>query len=374
MLYAKTLQQEVQTRTQELEAERAQLQAFFQATGEGIFYSTDRNILLVNQKLCDMLGYEESELVGQRSFLFRPDDLSEEEIANRNRISNDLKTDGVSHAEFWFKRKDGTIFMAAVTASLVAFEGDSITAVTIVRDITQELARKEQQDRFIRNAAHELRNPISALNTRVYVALKKEQVVRDDIERIDRISSKMGSLVSSLLDLSRYQSDHIDLKKDTFVAQKALVEVYDIQSLIAQQENIDLVFDTPDDPIPIVADELRFYQIVTNLVSNALNYTASGGQVRVTLNYRTDAKDEIILKVSDNGVGIAQEHLSELFEPFFRIRKSGHKEGVGLGLSITKQLVEAHNGSIDVQSLWGVGTTFIVILPTGVDEPILDET
>ena len=360
---AEKLKLEVENQTRQLESERAQLQAFFHATGEGIFYSISKTMLFVNQKLCDMMGYSNEELLGRQSTMLRPLQLTPEELEQRKRIENELRTTGVSHSEIRFQRKNGEIFIGAVTASRVRVDDDRVVAVTIIRDISEEIKVQEQRNSFISHAAHELRNPITALNTRVYLMNKKEQVTTTDVEKVEQIVKKMNALVSGLLDFSRYQSGRIPLTFESVIVQKVLGDVQDIQQPEADKENQTLVFEMPDEPITMVADELRLYQIVTNLVSNALHYTQPDGIIRVSLSYTDDTNSEIMLKVTDNGLGIPQDKLESLFQPFFRVEQASGVQGAGLGLSITKQLVEAHGGEIRVESEIGVGSTFIVTIP-----------
>jgi len=361
--HAEELAREVEIQTQQLQSERAQLQAFFHATGEGIFYSVDKEMLFVNQKFCEMMGYDKDELLGQRSTILRPDDLTEEEIIARERITQDLRTKGLSRAEIRFQRKDGAKFVGAVTASRVSLEGEKILSVTIVRDISQELAIQEQRNSFISHAAHELRNPITSLNTRVYLMKKKEDLSNRDIEKVEQIVQKMNSLVSGLLDFSRYENGRIPLNLKSVIVQNVLGEVHDIQQAEAEKDNLTLTFQMPDTPVTMVADELRLYQIVTNLVSNAIHYTPNGGDIHVSLDYVDATQEQIVIHVRDTGVGIPKDKQAHLFQPFFQVNEEHAAMGTGLGLSITKQLVEAHGGEITVKSNVGEGTCFTVTLP-----------
>ncbi|GEM_PF-2501120 len=371
---AEKLKREVESQTHKLKAERAQLQAVFQATGEGIFYSEDATMLFVNEKLCEIMGYERYELLGQSSVIFRPDDLDEQELRVRDRIIEEIKTKGIAHAEIRFKRKNGEIFTGAITASHVSVEDDDKRiSVTIIRDISEAIKLEEQRNSFISYAAHELRNPITALNTRIYIMRQKEDknmtINGQDIDKFDQIVQKMNLLVSGLLDFSRYQSGRIPLTFESVIVHKVLGDVRTIQQPEAEKENQTLIFDMPEEPVTMIGDELRLYQIVTNLVSNALHYTPANGTIQVSLAYTDDEKQMIIIKVMDNGIGIPKDKQINLFQPFYQVDNEHMESGTGLGLSITKELVEAHHGTISVESEPGEGSTFIVILPVN-GEPL----
>lgn len=365
--HAEELAHEVEIRTQQLQSERAQLQAFFHATGEGIFYSIDKDMLFVNHRFSEMMGYDKDELLGMSSFILRPDDLNDEEVAERDRITKELRTVGMSRAEIRFQRKDGTIFMGAVTASRVSVEGDKILAVTVVRDISQEIAMQEQRNDFISHASHELRNPISALNTRVYLMKKRENPTAEDVEKVEQIVDKMNALASGLLDISRFESGRIPLNLQSVIVQSVMTEVQDIQSPEAEAKDITLTFEMMDDPVTMVADELRLYQVVTNLVTNAIHYTPNGGDIQVSLDYASESHNYIVITVQDTGEGIPADKLPNLFQPFFQVHAKHASSGTGLGLSITEKIVRAHGGDISVTSEVGKGSCFIVKLPINGD-------
>ena len=136
-----------------------------------------------------------------------------------------------------------------------------------------------------------------------------------------------------------------------------------VQRAEADSKRLTLRVDLPVEPLMIDADAPRITQVLTNLVSNALNYTPAGGTITVSAK-RTG--DVALMAVSDTGIGIAPEHLLYIFEPFFRV--ASKIDGTGLGLSIVKQIVTLHKGEISVQSEVGVGSRFIIRIPLYVEE------
>lgn len=360
--HSERLVAEVKKRTQELQAERLQLQTFFDATGEGIFYSQDRDMLFVNSHLCQMMGYEEDELLEQSSTILRPNNLSERELQLRHTIDDDLQAFGRAQAEIRFRRKDGSTFMGAVTASTVNLNNE-LLAVTIVRDISEQKAIEAQKESFIAHAAHELRNPIASLNMRLYLMKKKDLITLDDLGKVEQIVNKMNSLVTGLLDLSRFGSGRIPLSLQSLILQDVLNDVHDIQLPEADQKGLKLNFEMPDEPINMIADDLRLYQVITNLVSNAIHYTPLGGNIDVTVEFTDVSHREIKIQVTDDGLGIPKDKQSNLFQPFYRVDNTDISSGTGLGLSICKQITEAHGGTISAESEEGKGACFTVCLP-----------
>ena len=362
--HAEDLVKEVEKRTQELQAERAQFQAILNSTGEGIFYLKDSKMLFINETLAELLGYSEAEMLGQSSYMFRPDDLTEDELQQRKNIQRDLDIFGLSRAELRFKRKDGSIFMGGVTASVVAVENGVRESVTVVRNISKEKEIEAQKETFISNAAHELRNPITTLNTRMYIMKNKKEIVREDVEKLDVVVQKMNALVSGLLDLSRFESGRIKLNLQSVILQDVLGDVMSYQLPEAEKKHLTMTYTAPDEPIMMIADSLRFNQVLTNFVSNSINYTPEGGTIKIIVDYVDNSQDRVMVEVIDNGIGIDEESLKTIFQPFSQAHNNTLNSGTGLGLSISKQIVEAHGGYIHVESVENEGSRFILYLPT----------
>ena len=360
------LVKEVENRTQELQSERAQFQAILNSTGEGIFYARDKmkNMMFLNRALADMMGYEPEELLGQSSHILRPDDLTEDELQVRADIENMIRTQGIARADIRFKRKDGTTFMGGITASLISQDDEIPQAVTIIRDISKEKEIESQKETFISNAAHELRGPITTLNTRMYILKNKEHITKDEIDKMDVVVQKMNALIAGLLDLSRFESGRINLNLQSIILQTVIDEVMEYQLPEAEKKHMTLKCIVPDEPITMIADPLRLNQVLTNLVSNSINYTEDNGTIEMKAMYTDNIFSTIRIEVSDNGIGIDADSLSTIFQPFSQAHNNTFNKGTGLGLSISKQIVEAHGGSIEAHSVEGEGSHFILYLPT----------
>jgi len=227
-----------------------------------------------------------------------------------------------------------------------------------------ENARLFQQSDLIQEFVHELRTPLASLSTATYLLLRPEmsREQRDQIvNNIHNETLRLNSLASSFLDLARLESGRVQFRKVRFSAADLLYEVRDVMMSKAQETNIQIRVDVPNDMPLIEADRDKIKQVLLNLLSNAIKYNRPNGSVIITGNY-TDT--EISVGVQDTGMGIPDESIPHLFEKFYRVREhEGRATGTGLGLSICKQIIQGHNGRIEVKSKIGVGTSFGFHLP-----------
>jgi len=227
-----------------------------------------------------------------------------------------------------------------------------------------ENARLFQQSDLIAEFVHELRTPLASLSTATYLLLRPEmsQEQRDQIvNNIHNETLRLNSLASSFLDLARLESGRVQFRKTRFSATDLIYEVHDVMVTKAQETDIAIRVDVPGDMPLLEADRDKIKQILLNLISNAIKYNRKGGSVIVTGDFNDD---DLIIAVQDTGMGIPEESIPHLFQKFYRVREhEGKASGTGLGLSICKQIVQGHNGRIEVKSKMSVGTSFTVYLP-----------
>jgi signal transduction histidine kinase len=227
-----------------------------------------------------------------------------------------------------------------------------------------ENARLFQQSDLIQEFVHELRTPLASLSTATYLLLRPEmsREQRDQIvNNIHNETLRLNSLASSFLDLARLESGRVQFRKTRFSAADLMYEVRDVMMTKAQETNLQIRVDVPNDMPLMEADRDKIKQVLLNLISNAIKYNRPNGSVIVTGGF-TDV--ELSITIQDTGVGIPEESVPHLFEKFYRVREHENKAtGTGLGLSICKQIIQGHNGRIDVKSKVGVGTSFGVHIP-----------
>ncbi|MCB0705138.1 MAG: response regulator, partial [Saprospiraceae bacterium] len=239
-----------------------------------------------------------------------------------------------------------------------------------INSIRREKERFEELDqfksRFFANISHEFRTPLTLMMAPL--SQLKEQVDREEdkvlLDMALRNADRQLLLVNQLLDLSRLDAGKmaIQASEEDFIPQLKGI-VYSYESL-ASRKNIHLSLDCPYEELPLYFERDKIEKIFYNLLSNAFKFTPAGGEILVWLK---KGKNEISIGIQDTGVGIEEERLPFIFERFFQADpgKSENQEGSGIGLALAKELVQLHSGSIQVQSVFGKGTTFTVTLPLG---------
>lgn len=241
---------------------------------------------------------------------------------------------------------------------------------------TKELANKLQKtdkikDEFLANTSHELRNPLHGiLNISKVVLEREERVLSDksvkDLETVLSVGSRMSLMLNDLLDVMSLKENNPKLKFRTVSIHAIVSGVLDMLYVMSDGKQIQLMNQIPEDFPKVMADENRVIQIVFNLLHNAVKYTNDEGEVKVSGHVRNGMAEIVI---SDTGIGIAEETIQRIFEPYEQ-GKSMIEGGFGLGLSISKRLVELHGGTLRVKSVVGKGSEFTFTLPIsdGADE------
>jgi signal transduction histidine kinase len=215
--------------------------------------------------------------------------------------------------------------------------------------------------------AHDLRNPLHLIAASAGLLLETEDLPparrRRPLEITQRAVRQMNRLIGDLLDTTHLEAGRLTLALRDIDAYALVREAGETLRPAAEERRIELRADTPEREAMLRADEDRLLQVLGNLVGNALKFTAAGGRVVISAR---PAGVEIVFSVADNGPGIPQEHQAHLFDRFWQAR-DGDRRGVGLGLAITKGIVEAHGGRVWVESAVGAGSTFSFAIPTALD-------
>ena len=227
-----------------------------------------------------------------------------------------------------------------------------------------QVSRQSQQD-LVANIAHDLRTPLTSVQGFAQALIDGTAESSSDQTRAARAiyeeSKRINKMTASLLDLARLESGQIEIERE-LVDLVALVETRTRRlEPLADGKQIDVQYPEGNTQINVLGDEARLSQVVDNLLSNAMQYTDVGDRITVSL---VLAEDTVSLCVADTGMGIPEAELSRVFERFYRGDKSRRGDGTGLGLAIVREIVEAHNGTITVESVVGVGTRFLITLPT----------
>lgn len=240
----------------------------------------------------------------------------------------------------------------------------TLTTMAAQAAVAIENTRLFQQSDQIADVVHELRTPLTSIvgYSKLLLTTELDKDIRTQfLKVINREAMRLGDMVNDFLDLARLESGRARLAYKLVDMLKVIDDTVAVIQPQAKERGLELVLDLPPALPPITGDERRMNQVMLNLASNAVKYNRDGGQIRITA---SASEKTIRVAVEDYGRGIRPEDMDKLFDKFRRIEESeGSAKGTGLGLPITKQLVELHGGQMDVTSEWGVGSTFAFTLP-----------
>ena len=236
--------------------------------------------------------------------------------------------------------------------------------IVIVKDLTEKRHLEEIRRDFISNVSHEFRTPISSIKliaeTLTDGALKDPGVNQDFLSRINTEADKLMNMTNELTELSMMENRETTLNKHTLKINSLVRQV--VQRLQAQSDKKGLTLSVDIEPAApdLVIDQYRIEQVLVNLVYNAIKFTDPGGVITISVKTRDN---EIMVSVSDTGIGIPREELPRVFERFYKVNKARDDEGVGLGLAISRHIITSHGGKIWAESEEGKGSTFFFTLP-----------
>jgi signal transduction histidine kinase len=240
-------------------------------------------------------------------------------------------------------------------------------------DVTQRTRAEEalreadrRKDEFLAMLAHELRNPLAAIRNAVQILLQKEgdaRTVRSAAEILDRQVGHMVRQVDDLLDVSRISRNKIELRKARTELAPVVNHAVEAIRPLCESLRHEITVTLPPKPLGIVGDPIRLAQVVGNLLNNACKFTDRGGRIWLTVE---DEGEQAVIRVRDTGIGLAADQLGRIFELFAQVDGSLERarDGLGLGLTLVKKLVEMHNGTVEARSAGlGQGSEFVVRLP-----------
>lgn len=234
----------------------------------------------------------------------------------------------------------------------------------LVKVLNQLMERMETlfqtQQRLLADVSHELRTPLTAIRGNVDLMRMMNKVDEDSLKAIEMESKRMSRLVDDLLTLARAEAGGLPIRRELLSLDRLVLEVY--EQILYLKYPVRVILKNVTSAY-IVGDSDRLKQLLINLMTNAVKYTDPGGTVQISMT--TDGNQQAIFSVSDTGIGISKEDLPHIFDRFYRVNRARTRErgGSGLGLSIVKSIVDAHKGTIKVESEAGVGSTFTVFFP-----------
>jgi PAS domain S-box-containing protein len=365
----------------ELFHERALLAAIVDSSDDAIVSKTlEGRILSWNRGATRLFGWEPHEVIGKPVTIIIPPELHAEERQILEKLRHGER---IEHFDTVRVAKDGRRLAISLTVSPVRSpDGTVIGASKIARDVSERKLAEERlhasqealrladrrKDEFLALLAHELRNPLAPI--RYALAANKKpgrtpEQCRQADDIIERQVAHMSRLLDDLLDISRITRGTLELKKTRAELTSVVGAAIETARPILDEKHHTLALDLPAQPLQLEADVVRLAQVFSNLLINAAKYTDPGGQIQLRA---WNQGDDVLVSVSDNGIGIPAELLPRVFDMFFQSHAAlGRAEGgLGVGLSLVRGLVRLHDGSVEARSEGpGKGSEFTVRLPMG---------
>jgi PAS domain S-box-containing protein len=342
-----------------------------------------------NRGAQEIFGYTAAEITGQSIMRLIPPERQAEEAEILARVR---KGEKVVHFETVRRAKNGALLDVSLTVSpVLGADGRIIGASKIARDITErkrtDAALKDadrRKDEFLATLAHELRNPLAPIRNALQVMwfAGDRKVMEEAHSMVERQLAQMVRLVDDLLDVNRISRGTLQLRREPVELAGIVQNAVETARPLIEAGRHQLTVDLPLEPVRLSADSLRLTQVLLNLLNNASKYTPRGGHIWLTArivdanahaNERSQAGGEVVITLRDDGIGIPTDMLERVFTMFAQIDNALDRAqgGLGVGLSLVKQLVELHGGSVTARSAGpGQGSEFELRLPLlGNDAP-----
>lgn len=358
---------------------------------DGMMVVNENGIIqLANAQCEELFGYTRDELIGKAVEMLVPDNIREHHPELRADFHKSPRTRSMGAGrELLARRKDGSLFPVEIGLSPVpALDGQAAQVAVSIRDVTdQKLAEtalrqaKEKADEatqmksmFLANMSHEIRTPMNAIIGLSYLGLKTQlnPKQRDYLNKIHNAGTSLLAVINDILDFSKIEAGKLDIEQTDFKLDDVITSVTTITGQKAHEKGLEFLAEMPSTvPQFLVGDPLRLGQILTNLVNNAVKFTERG-EIRMSaeLLERTGEKCQLKFSVRDTGLGMTKEQAAKLFQPFTQADMSTTRKhgGTGLGLTISRRLVELMGGQIWLESEPGKGSIFSFTVRLGIGE------
>jgi two-component system phosphate regulon sensor histidine kinase PhoR len=339
----------------EISDERSKLANILSNIADGVIMTDEEGrLLLANQAAELMFDFEEKKAIGKHLI----ETVRDYEIDRTLKSCLEMAKEHTAQLDFG----PGKRFLRVIAVPLVS---ERLTgSILLFQDLTELKSLQTMRRELVGNISHELRTPLAGIKAIVETlqdgAISNKKATKDFLAKIDNEVDRMMQMVAELTELSRIESSRGNLKPE-MVNLNSLVE--DILARFKPQAKRKSVALSAHlfNALPLVrADQDRIYQVITNLVHNAIKFTSKNGKVNISTDL---SENSVLVKVSDTGIGISKEDLPRIFERFYKADKARAGEGAGLGLAIAKHVVQEHGGNIWAESNEGKGSTFFFTLP-----------
>lgn len=359
--YSKNLEQLVEERTADLKQSNAKLEGIVTYCADGIIILNEDGIIEQVNPACEsLIGLVENKLINSSidDFLF----------STKTFISKELhKSEGneLFLRDFHIKNPlSGAIVPVDISFARINPDDTFKRFVGVMRDVTEQKKADKLRDDFIATLTHDLRTPLLAAIQTLKFFLDGALGELDDKQKLllstmQKSNEDLLGLVNALLEVYKYDAEKLVLNKTEFNIYELTKQTYDELKPLADSKNIDFTIDCINKNLHILADKSELRRVICNLCGNAINYTQEGGKVVITI--KNEDRD-LIFSVSDNGCGIPQEDIPNMFQRFSQGTSKKRSAGTGLGLYLSRQIIESHGGKIWLESVLNKGSEFSFIL------------
>lgn len=340
--------------------EKERLKTLVESMGSGLLmFGREGSVNLVNGVFKETFGFSDKNIIGKTiNTIDLPIEIKEliDEVfmTEQSREKQVRLTEGASLTS-----------VSVYGAPVIGDHGNWLGIVVVIHDITELVRLEEIRKDFVANVSHELRTPVTSIKgfteTLLDGAMEDKEIMIEFLAIIQKESDRLQLLIDDLLELSGIERGGFRLQFAPVCLREVIQNALQIISGNVERKKMNIQVDVPGHII-LEGDEGRLVQIMVNLLSNAIAYSQEEKTVRV---YAKEIGTDVLIVVEDEGIGIAAPELPRLFERFYRIDRARSRDsgGTGLGLAIVKHLVEAHGGSVDVESALGIGTAFKIQFP-----------
>jgi PAS domain S-box-containing protein len=331
--------------------------AVWEATSEAMALSDpDGVVIAVNPAYCALYGLIPQQVIGQSFAVIFPEEARDAAVNVYRAIFAD--PDPPPCYESRVQHADGSERFVEARADFLVRDGERVAMISAIRDITERKRAERVQQDFIAMASHDLLTPVTVLRARAQLLQRRQTYDEASVASILEQASRMERLITDLREMVRVEGGRLALRRESIDLGEIVQEA--VTRARTQGTKHALRIEAPQSPIVGFWDRDRLGQVLDNLIGNAIKYSPEGGEIAI----RVEATDaEGLVRIEDHGIGIARDVLPRLFERFYQGQDPGASTGLGLGLYISRMLVESHGGRIWAESEPGQGSTFVVSLP-----------
>ena len=359
--YSHNLEQIVEERTADLKQSNAKLEGIFNYCADGIVIINEDGIIeQVNPACENLIGLVESKLLNSSidDYLFSKKTFISKELHKLDESELLLR-------DFFIKNPLSNVEIPVeVSFARINPEDEFKRFVGVIRDVTEQKKSDKLRDDFIATLTHDLRTPLLAAIQTLKFFLDGALGELDEKQKtllatMQKSNEDLLGLVNALLEVYKYDAEKLTLAKTNFNIYNLTEQVYQELLPLAESKNIDFTIECENKEMEIFADRSEIRRVICNLCGNAINYTQNGGKVGIII--KNEGKD-LIFSVSDNGCGIPQEDIPNMFQRFSQGTSKKRSTGTGLGLYLSRQIIESHGGKIWLESRLNKGSEFSFLL------------